>query len=359
MKQNGKKHTTIHDVARLAGVSVASVSYAINGINKITPATRQHIFNCMETLDYKVNTAARCLSNGASGLIGVALPITEKNDNPGILLNNPFYTEFISGVESIMQKKRYDILISGIDSESRYKDWAISRRLDGIIMLGIYPQSIYHEIRTLHIPVVLNDAYEPYALDFHRIMIRDEEGGYMAAKYLIGLGHKNIAFISGNIGHSPTNRARHEGYCRAHIEAGIPIREDHLYQCKTSYSGGYETARKIAETAYTVTACFAAADTIAIGLMKGFADMNIRVPSLMSVVGFDDIQFGKFVTPGLTTIKQDIFKKGVLSAQLLLDEMRNPECKKQTVLLEPELIIRDSAVSPAFSVLINSAVCTM
>ena len=343
MKQNGKKHTTIHDVARLAGVSVASVSYAINGINKITPATRQHIFDCMEKLDYKINTAARCLSSGASRLIGIALPITEKNDNPGILLNNPFYTEFISGVESIVQEKGYDILISGIDSESRYKDWVISRRLDGIIMLGIYPQSIYHEIRTLHIPVVLNDAYEPYALDFHRIMIQDEEGGYMASKYLIGLGHKNIAFISGNTRHSPTNQARYEGYRRAHIEAGIPVMEDNLYQCKTSYIGGYEAAHKIAEAAHTVTACFAAADTIAIGLMKGFTDMNIGIPSVMSVVGFDDIQFGRFITPGLTTIRQDIFKKGTLSAQLLLDEMNDPECKKQTVLLEPELIIRASA----------------
>lgn len=342
VRKNETSRATIYDVARMAGVSVASVSYAINDVKKITPETKQRIFECIEKLNYKMNSAARCLSHGDSRLIGVALPITEKGDNPGILLNNPFYSEFISGIESVTSAKGYDILISSIESDRKYKDWAQSRGLDGIILVGIYPKTIYDEIRELHIPIVLNDAYETYALDFHRVMIQDEEGGYMAAKYLIDLGHKRIAFVSGSIQNSPINSRRYAGYRRALEEAGLSATEDLLFICPADYNGGYAAAQKIVQDKTGITACFADADILAIGLLKGFAESGVQIPQDISVIGFDDIQFCRLVTPGLTTIKQNIIHKGAVSAQILLEDIADSLKEKQTVILKPELVIRQS-----------------
>ena len=336
------KKITIRDVAKYAGVSVASVSYALNGKDKLSQETKQRILDAIDELDYKPSLTARCLSNGDSKLIGVTLPITEKGDIPGGLLNNPFFSEFISGVEYVIRKEGYDILFSGVETDKQYKDWIQRRRLVGIIMLGIYPPSILKEIRDLDIPIALTDAYEDYTKDFNRVVVEDKLGGYLATKYLIDMGHTEIAFVTGGLKKSPLNYQRYLGYVQALEEAGLEGKKEYIFEEYVSYDGGYKAGNELIKRQTKATAIFVIGDIMAIGLMKALRENNKDIPEDYSVIGFDDIKFANYVTPSLTTMRQDIVKKGMLCAKMVLEALEKKSNDRKTVVLKPELIIRDS-----------------
>ncbi|ROR27413.1 LacI family transcriptional regulator [Mobilisporobacter senegalensis] len=337
-----EKKITIRDVAKHAGVSVASVSYALNGKDKLSPETKQRIMEAIEELEYEPSLTARCLSNGDSKLIGVTLPITEKGDIPGVLLNNPFFGEFISGVEYVIRKEGYDILFSGVETDRQYKDWIQRRRLDGIIMLGVYPHSLLKEIKNLDIPIALTDAYEDYTKDFHRVMVEDKLGGYLATKHLIEMGHTEIAFVTGSLKKSPLNNQRYLGYLQALEEADLEVKEEYFIEEHVNFEGGYKAGIELLKRKIKATAIFAIADIMAIGLMKAFRENNKDIPGDYSIIGFDDIKFASYVTPGLTTMKQDIMKKGMICAEMVLEALQKKSSERKTVILKPELIIRDS-----------------
>lgn len=338
-----EKKSTIKDVAKHAGVSTASVSYVLNDIGKVTPETKNRILKSIKELGYHPSLTARCLSKGESRLIGISLPITEKGDIPGVLLeNNPFFGEFISGIESVTRQKGYDILISGVSSNNQYRDWVQQRKLDGIIMLGIYPRSIFEEVKGLNIPIVLIDAYEEYASDFHRVMIEDETGGYIATKHLIDQGHKKIALAVGSVLKSCVNLKRYEGYKRALKGADIEIQPALLFEDNVSFNGGYRIGKQMIKTGCEATAVFAVADIMAVGIMKAFLEEGIKIPERLSVIGFDDIKFGQYMTPGLTTVSQDIITKGKLSAEMIVNDLDNGVRTNDSVVLQPRLIIRSS-----------------
>ena len=333
---------TIRDVAKQAGVSVASVSYAINDIDKINSETRERILKVIEEMKYKPSLTARCLSNGNSRLIGITLPLTESGDAPGMLLKNPFFGEFISGVESITRKEGYDILFTGVETDEQCRDWIQRRKLDGIIMLGMYPKSFFVEVKKLGIPIVLTDAYEDYAKEFHRVMLEDEIGSYQAVRYLLEKGHRKIAFVTGSIEHSPLNRKRYQGYQRALQEAGIEVKPEYFLEYPVSFQGGYQAAMEIMQTKCDVTAIFAIADIMAIGMLKAFRENGREVPQDYSIIGFDDIQFDEYVTPGLTTMHQDSAQKGKISAEIILEDVKHGCSKGKTVVLKPTLVERES-----------------
>ncbi len=333
---------TIRDVAKRAGVSVASVSYAINNVDKINSETRQRILKVIDEMNYKPSLTARCLSNGSSKLIGITLPLTETGDAPGALLKNPFFGEFISGVESITRQQGYDILFTGVETDEQCKDWIQRRKLDGIIMLGVYPKSFFEEVKKLGVPIVLTDAYEDYAKEFHRVMLEDEMGGYHATRYLIEKGHKKIAFVTGSIKHSPLNYKRYQGYQRALQEAGLEEKREYYFEYPVSFQGGYDAAMEILKRECDATAIFTIADIMAIGMLKAFRENGKEVPDDYSIIGFDDIQFDEYVTPGLTTMHQNSAQKGSISAEMILEDIQHGRSKGKTVVLKPELVERES-----------------
>lgn len=333
---------TIRDVAKQAGVSVASVSYAINNVDKINPETRARILKVIEELNYKPSLTARCLSNGNSKLIGITLPLTETGDVPGSLLKNPFFGEFISGVESITREQGYDILFTGVETDEQCRDWIQRRKLDGIIMLGVYPKSFFVEVKKLGVPIVLIDAYEDYAKGFHRVMLEDEIGGYQATSYLISKGHRRIAFVTGSIKHSRLNYKRYKGYQRALEEAGIKERAEYYFEYPVSFQGGYRAAIDMIEKKCDATAIFAIADIMAIGMLKAFRENGRDVPKDYSIIGFDDIQFDEYVAPGLTTMHQNSMQKGSISAEMILGDIQHGRSEGKTVVLKPKLVERES-----------------
>lgn len=337
------KKTNIAEIARLAGVSTATVSYVINDVDKVSEKTKERVRKIMADLDYIPSINARSLSNGRTKLIGVTLPLIAPSDTTGTLLEtNPFFAEYLGEIHKVIASYGYDILLSGIQVKGKYKNWIKSRGLDGIILLGSYPPDIYEEVKALGIPTVLTDIYETYANDFHSVNTDDAEGSYLATKHLIALGHKKIGFVGGSIKESPIHNNRYLGYGKAMLEGNLKINNDCVFETLTTFEGGVKFAQRLMKEKVDLTALVVDADIVALGIMKACQDAGRKIPDELSIVGFDDIQAASFTSPGLTTIRQFISKKGEIAANLIMKDILANTRTTDSQMVKSKLIIRGS-----------------
>ncbi|GHV16483.1 LacI family transcriptional regulator [Clostridia bacterium] len=332
------KRVGIKDVAEAAGVSIATVSYVIN--NKpskvLTAETVDRVNDAIKTLGYVPNLAARALAGNRSRLLGVVIPQTE----PGkaFLFSNPFYGELLSSIEYTARINGYHIMVSGAGADQTYLEVAKTRGLDGIIVVGTYPEEHLNEAQA---PVVLVDSYWDENI-FHTIGIDDERGGYMAARHLLDKGHVRIAHVTGQLKDGGVNQRRYLGYRKALGEAGIAFDPALLYEGTVSFEYGIEAGERIACDAgeLGISAAFAAADITAAGLCKGVHAGGLSVPGDISVVGFDDTRLAEICHPPLTTIRQDVTLKGQKAVEALI----KPEGGRQTLTLPLSLTERESVI---------------
>lgn len=313
------KRITIKDVAQHAGVSTAAVSYVLNGKeHKVSGETVAKIYDSIKTLNYIPSLSARGLAKNTSDLIGVIIPQTE--DYKQLVFDNPFYSEMISAIEVVVRKAGYHIILAGVEKGESYLDISTSRNLDGAIIMGVYPEQLYEECKQVNLPIVLIDSYI-YDDYFTNVGIDDEHGGYLATKYLIDQGHRDIALITGTIRKDGVVEKRFLGYKRAFQEAGLFYHADHVFEHSASYEHGCKTGRLIAEQYPEVTAVFATSDMMAFGLIRGIKEAGKRVPDDISVVGFDDISMAEKFIPALTTVRQNISRKGEIAAKMLIEQI--------------------------------------
>ncbi|MFU0828278.1 MAG: hypothetical protein ACFWTJ_12265 [Lachnoclostridium sp.] len=344
MKDN-KKRATIKDIAKKTGVSVATVSYVINGINKVSDDTKRLILKTMEEMDYKPNLTARSLTNRHSNMIGILLPITEKGSDASLLLkDNPFYGELISGAEYKATELGYDILIKGIRPGESCRDWIIKRNLDGAVFIGNYTVVISEEMKKLGSELVLMDAYDEGTKIHHSIGIDDMRGGYLATKYLLELGHRKIAIAASNIMVDGAIYRRFLGYKNALSEYGISATSHLIFQDTLTFEGGYRTGVNIIKSREKISGVFAVADIVAFGIIKAFYDYGKEIPKDLSVVGFDDTKECEYNNPGLTTVHQPIYEKGATAVETIVDAIRQKSGDTKHIMLPIELRIRESAM---------------
>ncbi len=341
-----KKKATIKDVAKYAGVSTAAVSYVLNGKeSRVSPDTVKKIHEAIHALHYIPNYSARSLVKNASKLVGVIIPQTE--DNRQLILENPFYSEMVSNIELKLREHGYHLILSGVDKGSSYLDISVQRNLDGAIIMGIYPEQFYEELKQVKIPIVLIDSYI-HDNAFSRVGIDDEHGGYLAANYLIEKGHRNIALVTGTIRKDGVVEKRFLGYKRALREANIFYNPDYVFEQSVSYAYGYEAGKAIADRCPEITAVFATADLVALGVIRGLKESGKEVPEDISVIGFDDIFLASMFVPQLTTVRQHIARKGQMAAELLLEIMESESPEQVTRREEsiPLTIIERQTVKP-------------
>lgn len=328
---------SIYDIAKYLGVSPATVSYVINGVNKVSDKTKEKVLKAIDELGYVPNYTARALSTGKSHLIGILLPL----EDPSIaFLQNPFYAEFIGGLEKGISKYNYDVVIGVIKNQTDFKDWIRSRDLDGLVMIGSYDKEIYKDLNGLNIPIVLTDDYSDLASSFNSVRSNDEAGIYSATKYLIDNGHRDIAFV-GNPKAYLIDNYRYNGYKKALDDNNI--RSDYLYKTDATFDSGYLIGEDIIKDK-KVSAIICSGDMLAIGIIKKIKELGYDVPKDLSIIGFDDIASASIVHPGLTTIHQDIGEKGYRSAQIIIDILENDRKGKIAVNLEPYLVKRDTVI---------------
>ncbi len=331
---------TIRDVARKANVGVGTVSRVLNESPSVREETRRRVLAAIEELDYIPNPIARQLSTGQTLTIGVILPY----------LTMPSYIERLRGVQSKLADSKYDLVLFAIENPAQrdayFENLSLKSKVDGVLLISLPPNDDQADrLSKSNIPTVLIDGYHP---DLCCVYPDDVEGGKIATRHLIELGHHKIAYLSDHLRtpFHPSMRLRYQGYCETLEEENIPYNYDYQIEGDRGRINARAMARKLLSLDDPPTAVFAACDTQAIGVMEAATEMGIRVPEDLSVIGYDDIRDAAYVE--LTTIDQHLVKSGVDGAAMLLEMLKEPQ-KSQTCqeILSVDLVVRGSTQSPA------------
>ena len=336
------KRVSIKDVAREAGVSASTVSYVLNcnPSETISAETTQRVREAAKRLNYVPNLNARSLSSRRSNLIGVVIPQTEPGKE--FMFSNPFYGELLSAIEYTARTNGYHLLLSGTKEDQSYLNVAQNRGLDGVIIVGAYPGKNLAELRGMNVPVVLLDSYVKDET-FHTVGNEDRQGARMATEYLLAKGHRRIAFVSGSIREHGVNSKRYQGYLDALLAAGIEPCEQALYSDTVSFEYGVEAANEFVRRGKKQTAAFVTADVLAMGMVKGLMQRGMRIPQDLSIVGFDAVYLAQMCYPSLTTVRQDISRKGREAVRMVIEAAAG-NARKMECILPLELVERESVM---------------
>jgi len=330
---------TIRDVAKAAGVSIATVSRVFNNSALVTRETAERVWRVANDLDYWPNSAAMSLTTNRTRTLGVLLPD----------LYGEFFSEIIRGIDDRARRDGYQILVSGFhDDPGRVLEIARSMlgRVDGLMML-VPDESIdvVAKVRR-RLPVVLLNPREEQN---HCSSVRlDNRGGSLGMiQHLVGMGHRDIAIVTG----PQTNVDADErllGYREALLAAGLkpdPTRE--IAGDFREFSG-FKAAEELLALAPRPTAVFATNDNMAVGLISALTAAGVQVGEDMAVTGFDDITIARYLRPALTTVHVDAFAMGRAGAELLLTEVQSEEeVEPSHVVMPAELVIRESCGADA------------
>lgn len=329
--------TTIKEVAQLAGVSITTVSHVVNSTRFVSQDTRQRVMDAMQRLNYRPNSMARSLRLGVSQMFGLMLP-----DN-----SNPFFAEIARKIENLCYENGYNVILCNSDNnqerESSYIDLLIGKMVDGVIFIasGNQPDHLNMLVEA-GIPIVIVDR--EVGLQVADVILVDNcQGGYLAARHLIQLGHRRLACISGSSRVTPS-ADRVQGYRQALRDYGMDCDESRIISGDLRYEGGIQAMQALLSLPEPPTGVFCCNDLMAIGAMRAVRSAGLRVPEDISLVGFDDIFMASAVTPALTTVAQPIEEIAEKAARLLLERVHSPQPKKPTerVVFQPRLVVRDS-----------------
>lgn len=332
------KRVTIKDIAQETGLSIATVSYVLNGKNNVLEETKSIVNDAAKKLGYVRNFSARSLVMNRSNLIGVVIPQTEPGS--AMVFENPFYSEMLSSIEFHARQIGYHVIVSGTDADEKYYNLARERNLDGIIIIGAYSNSFYEGLKNSNIPIVMVDSYIEEQ-QFKSVKLEDCQGAYLATSYLIEHGHTDIAFLAGNLKDHGVGERRLEGYEKALNEHNIPFKKENILTLNTDFDSGRKLGKRLVETT-KATAAFCVADILAFGLMKELNSMGIRIPEDISVMGFDNLKIGEYCSPGLTTVGQNIFEKGEKAVELLINSIEEKENNVKEIILPTTIVERES-----------------
>jgi LacI family transcriptional regulator len=329
---------TILDIARLAGVSRTTVSNVMNGSSKCLPETVEKVRRIADELGYQPNQAARSLVNQRSNMIGLILP---SYIDKRILTKSPFFNLIIDAVNAALREvSSFDLLINCVNRNNdphKVVEWALQRNLAGLIFVGDFNDSSLDRLGTAQIPMVFIDNYDFQPRLGIFINNDDVRGGYLATRHLIERGYRRIACCSSNTVESPVNQRRHAGYRQALQEAGLPemlVETQNIF-----FEDGVEQAGRLREQ--KADGAFAVSDTLALGIIKGLVGLGMAVPGDIGVVGFDNIESSAQFIPALSTIDQNIYQKGHLAVDLLLEAIAKG-IEPRHVSLPVNLVIRQS-----------------
>lgn len=333
---------TIKDIARLAGVSCATVSRVLNGSPTVKPENRDRVLALCSQYGYRRNLLARGLSAGRTGLIGYVL-----SD-----LDNPLFSEMALTLEQYARLHGYHILlchgrVEDSDME-RLFNFLIGHRVDGVILASSSKQAPEPIRRYIdHVPIVLQGSLAPSHLSrsVPSVSVDDLAGGRMAAEYLYRLGHRSVAYL----GIRENNHAhvlRLQGFAKAAKELGMTVRTLPNSTHSSTTEVGYRLARQFFLDPYRETAIFASCDTIALGIMSAAEEFHISIPEDISLLSFDNISYSGLPNIRLSTV--DHQAKQVIEAAMdcLLTQMETVETAPvRPVLVTPTLVERATCAS--------------
>lgn len=333
------KSATVVDIAKRAGVSIATVSRVLNGsAHPVRPATREKVLAAARELDYEPSDPARSLVRRVTRTIGLVIPD----------ITNPYYPELVRGVEDTARQRGYAVVLTNTDREPDRVAAAVrvlrQKRVDGLIFAGggAQPQAKFHELERLDAPVVTIGRHQ---LPFPSVRIDNRRAAREAVAHLIDCGRTRVACLAGPA-HLTSVRDRVKGYREALQARGLARVPALLRYGDFGPESGYREARALLQSDVPPDAIFALNDWMAIGVLAAVADFGLRAPENVSVVGFDDVPLASYLRPSLTTVHVPAYEIGQAATGLLLASIGG-EPHVRVVRLEARVIVRHSSVAPA------------
>lgn len=323
---------TIHDIAKLVGVSPSTVSRALSGKGRISPAMRERIRKVAEELGYQPNMLARGLATRSTCAVGVViherhLPLDERS----------FYGVILEAIEAEVSKHGYHVVFSTLRNHALPR-CVRERRVDGLIFLGTdIKEDLVRPIST-ELPVVLVDHCIP---GLTSVVGDNVGGGRLATEHLLSHGHRNIAFVAETL-EDPSFRARFDGYRQALEEHGLKVRKELIVEGGRRSDSDRIAMEKLLRKKKLPTAIFAANDFMAVGAIRALTKAGLRVPDDVAVVGFDDGALATLVHPPLTSVHVPRVEMGKSAAFCLLELLSSPKKVSQVIVLPTPLTIRES-----------------
>ncbi len=328
-----KETVTIDDIAQMAGVSISTVSRVLGGTAKVSEAKRTAVMEAVTSLNYRPNVFARGLASGQSMAIGV---LTQN-------FGSPFYDAVLQGVVRGLYGSGYFPIFADGQWQPEIEQEAIvammQRQIDGLIVLGGHITADVLNRLAGQIPLIVAGRRLP-DLEDQCLYIDNVRAAYMATQYLIQLGHRRIAHISGRLDH-PDAADRKQGYSMALQEAGLEPNPDLVVEGNFRRQSGVLAVEMLLSRGLPFTAIFAANDQMAYGTRLGLYRRGIRVPEDLSLIGFDDEPAAAFMIPPLTTIRQPGVELGLAAAAIILSRLKGEPASIPE--LKAELVIRESA----------------
>lgn len=330
---------TMKDIAKLAGVSTSTVSHVINKTRFVSEEISERVKNAAQELNYYAPSAlARSLKVNRTQTIGMLVTTS----------TNPFFGEVVKGVERSCYHKGYSLILCNTEGDNeRMRDsinTLLQKRVDGLILMcsSLEGERIDVFERYSDIPVVVMD-WGPMLFTSDKIQDNSLRGGYLAAKYLIDCGHKEIGCITGPlIKHQA--QMRYEGYKRAMIEAELDFNANWIVESDFECEGGYQALKKMVQRGPLPSSIFVSNDMMAMGVINAANELGIKIPDDLSIIGYDDIHIAKFMSPSLTTIHQPKYRLGQAAVETLLTKLENYSKEPNVVQLEPTLVERNSVL---------------
>jgi LacI family transcriptional regulator len=329
--------STIHDVAKNAGVSVATVSHVINGTHYVSPELADRVYASINKLNYQQNKLARALSRKNIPLLALIVPD----------ISNPYWSSLARAVQDVTDPYDYSVIVCSsdgiLDREIRFLR-SLSGWVSGLILHPYHVSQVQVNQLILHnSPVVILGEFtspEKQPSNWDQVAANNRESVMAAVEYLIGLGHRRIAFIQGTVG-TPSSVRRMAGFLDALNSAGLPIQDNLIILGDYTRVGGRKAMAELLNRPDPPTAVVCANDLSALGALEEAQVRGHKVPQSISIVGFDDIDEAALASPPLTTIRLPPHEIGVVAAEKLIERLKGRE-ESSYAFIKGELIIRES-----------------
>lgn len=340
----GEGSPTMRDVALRAGVSQATVSYVLNAKSnaRISPTTRQRVLQSAAELRYAPNAIARAMASGRSQTVGVYQPHTGQTPLAG------WWTMAVMrGLGEALHPQNFHLLLYGFrDEEEPEPSVFLDGRVDGLILLAPHDDdTLALELAQVHLPTVVVGGGKIVGPSTSSVDVDNLTGAMDAVRYLVSLGHTDIAHLHGPLD-SPNAADRREGYLRAVTEQGLAAKAENLVFGGFGEASGYDAACELLRRPSCPTAWLVANDLAAIGAMRACAEFGKRVPEDIALIGYDDAPLCELTHPPLTTMRQPTIEMGCAAAELLLTMLQQSEASEGRFVQFPaELVVRGTSGS--------------
>jgi DNA-binding LacI/PurR family transcriptional regulator len=335
------RRVTSEDVAKYAGVSRTTVSLVLNSVQniKISAATRQKVFDAASELGYVPNAMAQALVSRRTQAIGLVF-----TRQPHHIASDPFLPQVLDGILEVVRANNLRLLIDIIEPEHQeqaYHELVLAKRIDGIVFSGPRVDDVaLVNLEKEGFPTVLMGQLP--GSDFHSVDVDNRLAAHQAVDYLISLGHRQIACITNAPASYSASSDRLIGYCEALEQAGIPYNEALVRYGDFEPESGHIQMSSLLSAGVPFTAGFVASDAVLIGANAALREHGLRIPDDISLVGFDDIAWSKYVDPSLTTIRLPAQALGYQACTMLMQILNGQSVPERNLVLPTELIIRNS-----------------